>query len=102
MLKEEPVHAIDPVSEDGIEVLKYHLRETFPELDPSQLQKQHTEKVKSYIDWKAMHCRERHYPSQIRTYTNEACCLAPEMPREMLFWVPDPVMEEDGEHLESY
>ena len=101
-LKDKAIATLDPVTVQEIENLQRHLREHFPELDTSKLQKCHTEKVKSYTEWKAKHCRERRYVFQIKKCTDESCCVAPQLPREMLSWLPDPVMEDDGEHFKTY
>lgn len=50
-LKDEPVQVLDPLSDQDIEVLERHLRELFPDMDLTNLQKKHTKKIKSYQDW---------------------------------------------------
>jgi hypothetical protein len=41
-LKDEPVQVLDPLSDQDIAVLKQHLRELFPDMDLTKLQKTHT------------------------------------------------------------
>ena len=96
-LKDKPIQALDPVSEDEIDVLQRHLREHFPELDLHKLQKIHTQKVLSYKQWMEKHCRQRQYTFQIRKCDDEECCLRPTLDRENLNWLPDPVVNQSDE-----
>lgn len=43
-LNDKAMQAIDPVSDDDIDILQRHLREHFPELNLQKLQKVHTKK----------------------------------------------------------
>ena len=101
-LKEVPFQVMDPVSENEIDILKRHLRELFPTLNLDKLQKVHTKSVESYQAWLDTHCRARHYTFQIRKCENLDCCLPAEVPKEDLFWLPDPVLDDTGNHFKPY
>lgn len=101
-LKDQPIRVDSPVSEEDIDILMRHLREMFPDLDTTKLQKTHTRKCVSYNKWKEEHCRERQYTFQIRKCKDPECCLPPRLPSEMLMWLPDPVLAEGGEHFKKY
>ena len=101
-LKGEPVSALDPASDEEIHVLKRHLGELFPQLDTANLRKAHTKKIQVYNEWKKKHCLETMYSFQIRKCADVNCCLPPSLPREKLTWLPDPMLDESGEHFKSY
>lgn len=101
-LKDDPVKALDPVSDQEIDILKRHLRELFPNLDLKKLQKVHTSKVESYQKWIETHCRSRQYTFQIRKCRDENCCLPPRLRDEQMQWLPDPVLNETKDHYKSY
>ncbi|CAC5407819.1 unnamed protein product [Mytilus coruscus] len=101
-LKDEPIQVVDPVLDDSIDVLKRHLRELFPQLDLQKLQKVHTKKVADYVSWIEKHCKMIHYVFQIRKCSDRNCCLEPSLSAEKLQWLPDPVLEEDGNHCKKY
>lgn len=65
-LKDKPMQAMDPVSEEEIDLLKRHLRELFPDMNIEKLQKVNTSKVVDYNEWLEKHTRQRHYCFQIR------------------------------------
>lgn len=60
------MQAMDPVSEEEIDLLKRHLRQLFPGMDIEKLQKVHTSKVVEYYEWLEKNTRQRHYCFQIR------------------------------------
>ncbi|XP_033753308.1 uncharacterized protein LOC117336780 [Pecten maximus] len=100
-LKENPIVASDPVTDEAIDVLKRHLRELFPQMDLDKLQKVHTKKVPAYVAWKEVHCQERQYSFQIRKCDNPACCLQ-EIPNSTRpKWLQDPVLR-DADHYMTY
>ena len=101
-LKQEPIKAIHPVSADEIDTLKRHLRELFPTLNLEKLQKTHTRKVDSYNIWIERHCKVSQYVFQIRKCSDESCCVTPSLPHDDLSWLPDPVLDTDGEHYKPY
>lgn len=101
-LKEVPVQALDPATEAEIEDLKQPLKNMFPDLDLTKLQKVHTSKVKSYQEWCSLHCRARHYCFQIRKCTDQTCCSPTENLQSDLTWLPDPVLDRTGEHYMKY
>ena len=59
-LKDTPFQTFDPVVAGDMDILQRHLRELFPQLDLSKLQKVHTAKCKDYQTWMEIHCRQRH------------------------------------------
>ena len=101
-LKDEPFDCLDPATELEIDNLKRHLRELFPDLDLNKLQKVHTAKSQTYNTWVSSHCRLRHYTFQIRKCKDENCCLATRIPYEELSWLPDPVIDDSGDHYKPY
>ena len=101
-LKEEPFTVLDPATDLEIEIFQRHLRDLFPEMDISKLQKVHTRSVESYQKWLDVHCRQRQYTFQIRKCTNEACCIPPTVSEDSLQWLPDPVISEDKDHFKAY
>lgn len=102
-LKDKPIETKDPIIEDEIDLFKRHLREMFPEMNLKKLRKVNTDKVKSYTSWKQRHCQERQYSFQIRKCADAGCCIAPNIPREKMAWLPDPVLREDEDgHFKIY
>ena len=101
-LKGEPFQVMDPVTDQDIDLIKRHLRELFPTLNLDKLQKVHTKSVESYQQWLERHCQARHYTFQIRKCENADCCLPPDLPKEVLSWLPDPVLDESGCHYKPY
>ena len=93
---------MDPVTDGEIDIFQRHLRELFPDLDLSKLQKTHTSKNPQYTEWIEKHCRSRQYSFQIRKCYDPACCLAPFIPRDQLLWLPDPVLQENEDHFKAY
>ena len=83
-LKGEPFSVTDPISDIEIDVLKRHLRELFPDMDLNNLQKQHSSKNASFLEWQEKHCRQRQYSFQIRKCNDSACCLAATTPPQFL------------------
>ena len=73
-------------------------------MDMSKLQKVHTKKIDSYQTWLEKHCRLRHYFFQIRKCDDLDCCPPPppKLSKEELNWLPDPVLDETGEHYLPY
>ena len=100
-LKSEPFNLSDPVPDSEIDLLKRHLRELFPDMDLTKLQKQHTGRVVSYQEWLEKHCRQRQYTFQVRKCDDSSCCLPAITPPEFLEWLPDPVLK-DPDHFKSY
>ena len=102
-LKDEPFQAIDPLSDEEIDLMKRHLRELFPGLDLSKLLKSTTRKNIHYQEWIRRHCKETQYAFQIRKCDDRSCCLEPRLPAEQLFWLPDPVEDDSNEgHYKAY
>lgn len=99
-LKDKPMQAMDPVSEEEVDLLKRHLRELFPGMDLEKLQKVHTSKVVEYNEWLQRHTRQRHYCFQIRKCDDRSCCSEPL--NKNLVWLPDPVLDESGDHYLPY
>ncbi|XP_053389758.1 uncharacterized protein LOC128552728 [Mercenaria mercenaria] len=99
-LKDIPFRTFDPVSDENISILQRHLRELFPEMDLTKLQKTHTKTIRSYQAYLETHCRQRHYTFQIRKCNDENCCIPPTVDRCNLTWLPDPIL--DGEHYKTY
>lgn len=96
------MQAVDPLSDQEVDIMKRHLRELFPDLDLSKLQKMHTKKVESYNRWIEKHCKISQYVFQIKKCSDEQCCSGSVLPREELTWLPDPIIEENGEHYKPY
>lgn len=101
-LKDEPIRCLEPVSEADIDLLKRHLRELFPALDLDKLQKAHTSKCVEYVDWKKSHCRETQYTFQIRKCDDAGCCVPKQIGEDKLLWLPEPELDETGEHFLPY
>ncbi|XP_052798704.1 uncharacterized protein LOC128230468 isoform X1 [Mya arenaria] len=101
-LKGEKFQIENPVTEDEIDVIKRHLRELFPDLDITKLQKAHTRSAASYQKWLDDHARQRQYSFQIRKCQNADCCLPATTPPELLEWLPDPMFETGKEHYKPY
>lgn len=99
-LKDKPMQAMDPVSEEEIDLLKRHLRELFPDMNIEKLQKVHTSKVVDNNKWLEKHTRQRHYCFQIRKCEDRSCCSEPQ--NKNLAWLPDPVLDESGDHYLPY
>ena len=96
-LKDRPILCRDPVPEEDIGRIRRHLN-MFPGLDVTKLTKATTRKLKENQGWLDIHCRERQYSTQFRKCENTECCPAPRLPREKLMWLPDPILDETGEH----
>ena len=73
----------------------------FPDMDINQLQKVHTNKIESYIQWKMLHCY-LHYTFQVRKCSNLLCCLPPKRPIEELIWLPSPILKAGKAHYMNY
>ncbi|XP_041378644.1 uncharacterized protein LOC121390784 [Gigantopelta aegis] len=101
-LKEEPIGVLNPVTDEELEEFKHGLSELFPDLQLDKLQKVHTSKVESYNNWMDNHCRIRHYTFQIRKCHDQGRCSAPRLSWEQLEWLPDPVLDETGNHYKTY
>ncbi|CAC5400127.1 unnamed protein product [Mytilus coruscus] len=102
-LKEKPMQAIDPIAIDEIDIIQRHLREHFPDLNLQKLQKVHTKKCQSYIQWIEKHSRQRHYTFQLRKCDDANCCIPSTLGRENLMWLPDPVVNTtDQDHYLQY
>ncbi|XP_070559193.1 uncharacterized protein [Ptychodera flava] len=101
-LKEEAIQAMDPVADVEIDHLKQHLQAAFPDLATDKLQKAHTQKVKSYTSWMDKHSRQRQYCFQIRKCDDTMCCTPKKTVMDDLEWLPDPVLQENGEHYKQY
>lgn len=99
-LKDKPMQAMDPVRQEEIDLLKRHLRELFPDMDVEKLQKVHTSKVVDYNEWLEKHTRPRHYSFQIRKCEDCSCCSEPQ--NKNLARLPDPVLDESGDHYLPY
>lgn len=84
------MQALDPIRLEDIDILKWHLREHFPDLDLEKLQKVHTKKSESYVRWIEKHCRQRNYSFQIRKCEDISCCPPSTLAKEDLEWLPDP------------
>ena len=97
-LKEEPFTVLDPVKDEEIDNIKSRLGELFPEIDFTKTQKAHITKLKRFQEWKRMHTRERHYCFQIRKCEDETCCSPRQLDPEKLSWLPDPVLNDHGDH----
>ena len=59
-LKDDPIQLTNTVTEDEIIQFQRHIHEMFPDMDINQLQKFHTNKIESNIQWKKLHCGETH------------------------------------------
>lgn len=94
------MQAMDPVSEEEIDLLKRHLRELFPDMNIEKLQKVHTSKVVDYNEWLEKHTRQRHYCFQNRKCEDRSCCSEPQ--NKNLAWLLDPVLDESGDHYLPY
>lgn len=99
-LKGKPMQAMDPVSEEEIDLLKRHLRQLFPGIDIKKLQKVHTYKVIEYNEW-----LEKTQDSVITVFRSvkledRSCCSEPQ--NKNLVWLPDPVLDESGDHYLPY
>ena len=101
-LKGEPIEVMDPVPEETIDILKRHLRELFPGLDLNKLQKSVTKKNVPYQEWVKKHCMLTHYSFQVKKCQDANCCLPPTLGWEELFWLPNPVLDEIGNHYLPY
>ncbi|XP_070544371.1 uncharacterized protein [Ptychodera flava] len=103
-LKEEAIQAMDPVADVEIDHLKVkqHLQAAFPDLATDKLQKAHTQKVKSYTSWMDKHSRQRQYCFQIRKCDDTMCCTPKKTVMDDLERLPDPVLQENGEHYKQY
>ena len=99
-LKDDPIEAVDPVSEIEIDIIKRHLRELFPSLDVDKLQNIYTQKCAPYQLWLEKHCKQSHYVFQIRKCGDAMCCIPPKV--ESISWLPDPVLDISGEHYVSF
>jgi hypothetical protein len=100
-LKEDKVRCMEPVSDLDVDLIMRHLRELFPSLDLSKLQKVHTKKCEEYLQWMNLHARERTYSFQIRKCDDGSCCSPKHLEKEQLNWVPDPELK-DPEHFFKY
>ena len=100
-LKDDPIKCVKPVSDLEIDLLQRHLRELFPDLNLTKLQKIYTQKCHDYKEWMKKHARERTYTTQLRKCDDEECCPRPKLPKELLTWLPDPVLLND-EHYHTY
>ena len=79
------------------------MRELFPDLDLTKIQKTTTRKNASYQEWMMRHCRQTQYAFQIRKCEERSCCLETKLPAEQLFWLPDPVVDDSNEgHYKPY
>ena len=101
-LKEDPFAALDPILDEGIDELRQQLQQLFPDLDLEKLTKAGASKAASYVAWTAKHCRSRHYSYQVRKCDDLSCCSAPSLSRDQLQWLPDPVLNADGDHFRPY
>lgn len=101
-LKGESFAAMDPLNDEDIDIFKRHLRELFPDLNLEKLVKAQTSKSPSYTAWVEKHCRMRHYTFQIRKCQDLTCCSAPKLPYQDLKWLPDPILDTDGDHFLPY
>ena len=81
---------------------KQHLKDLFPNLDITKLQKTHTQKVEEYISWKIKHCIEIRYLFMIRKCDNLECCPPRRLAQEHLRWLPSPLIDDDGVHHKKY
>lgn len=98
-LKGKPFQIQGPVTDDEVDLLKRHLRELFPDLDLTKLQKAHTKSGASYQKWMGEHTRQRQYYFQVSKCGNLECCSETVTRAELLDWLPDPVLDESREHL---
>ena len=94
--------SINPISEEEIDVLIRHLRELFPDLNLSKLQKLHTSKSQANTTWMAKHARCRQYTFQLRKCDDPNCCLPATLSSECLEWLPEPILDDTGEHYQPY
>lgn len=62
--------------------------------------KVHTTKVVKYNKWLEKHTRQRHYCFQIRKCEDCSCCSEPR--NKNLVWLPDPVLDDFGNHYLTY
>ena len=95
-LRDDPIHLTNTVTEDKIIQFQRHIHEMFPD---NQLQKVHTNKIESYIQWKKQ--RDALY-IQIRKCSNHLCCLPPKRPIEELIWLPSPILKAGKAHYMNY
>jgi len=101
-LKGKQFQIENPATDEDIDLIKRHLRELFPDLDLSKLQKAHTKSVLSYQEWLDEHTRQRQYSFQVRKCGNIECCSATTTPAELLEWLPDPILEPSKDHYKSF
>lgn len=92
---------MDPVADQEIDIMKRHIRELFPEMNISKLQKAHTKKVISYRTWLDKHSKMTNYVYQLRKCDDINCCLPPES-NPLPEWLPDPILDDTGEHYLPY
>ena len=102
VIKDEPVNCVSPVMDAEIQTFQLYLKELFPNLDITKLQRDHTKKVMEYNAWKANHCIENRYLFMIRKCDDISCCPAKRLPQDQLRWLPSPIMEADGKHYKKY
>ena len=102
-LKDQQIESTDPASDDDIDLIKRHLRDLFLGLDLTKLLKSTTRKNTPYQDWFKKHCKETQFAFQVRKCGDRLCCLEPRLPAEQLFWLPDPIADENNEgHYKPY
>ncbi|XP_052813249.1 uncharacterized protein LOC128240590 [Mya arenaria] len=101
-LKDKPFNVLNPVTEEEIDILQRHLRQLFPDLDLSKVNKATTSKSEAYKAWMSQHARSRNYTFQLRKCSDSSCCLPSTIPRDELLWLPDPVLDEEGYHYKPY
>ena len=98
-LKDKKLECQGSVTHLEMDLMKRHSRDLFPTLDLSKLQKLHMLKIPAYVDWVRRHCRETHYTFQIVKCQDPECCGPTRVKRELLTWLPSPLIGEEDHYL---
>ncbi|XP_052781350.1 uncharacterized protein LOC128217930 [Mya arenaria] len=98
-LKDEPIEAMYPTSEEEMDILKQHLHYLFPQMNTDRLVKAETNKVEKYAEWLDLHCKQSQYCFQIRKCDNPECCGPSSLDLE---WIPDPMLDDSKNHYRPF
>lgn len=102
-LKEKQIQARQPVSDNEIQDMLDMLCTLFPGIDPDKLQKKHTQKLTTLQAWLESHTRQRQYSFQIKKCQDRDCCMPlRDMTASQLQWLPDPMLDDSGEHYKPF
>ena len=100
-LKGEPINCTSTVTYMEVRISECHLKELFPSLYTTKLQKAYTSKVKEYIRWKPAHYIENQCLFMVRMCEDTSSSKT-RVPRDQLLWLPSPLKDESGEHYVQY